>query len=118
MRKLKFEFADVKVSENWDIQYHKLTRLNPEDESLTREELEYYSLGLLTQNLLQIKSKSYLIDLGWYPDSEIDGEYCLKLLPSNKKGDVDWDKPIYEVKTRSLDKVLFSIDIITSILKT
>lgn len=117
MRKISFEFIDLKVDEKWDIQYNKLTHLNPEDKSLTNEELEYYCLGLLTENLLQIKSNSHLIDLGWYPDSEVKGEFYLRLLHSNKLKEIDWDNPVFELKTRALDKVLFCIEIITSILK-
>lgn len=117
MRNLTFEFIDIPISEKWNIEYNKLTNLNPEDKSLSSDELEYYSLGLLTEDLLQIKSKSHFIDLGWYPDSELTGEYHLMLLHLNSSNQVDWDNTIFELKTRRLDKVLFCIEIITNILK-
>lgn len=110
----KFEFLDIKVNEDWKVTYNTLTHLNPEDGNFTQEEFEYYILGNLTESLLQIKSKFYFIDLGWYPDGEIDGEFRLRLLPVHKENDVIWDKPIYELKTRSLEKVLLAIEIITS----
>jgi hypothetical protein len=94
-----------------------LTNLNPEDKSLSYDEFKYYSLGLLTEDMLQLKSTLYLLDLGWYPDSEVHGEYYLRLLPINERNVVDWDAPIYELKTKSLDKILIGIEIITSVLK-
>lgn len=109
-----FERIIFTVSDDWEILYHKLTIFDPDIHELTEEEFDFYTLGLFTQNMAQIesKSKNLLIDIGWYPDSEIDGEFLLQMLPI-KYGECDWLHPIVEFKTRSLQQLILKTEELT-----
>lgn len=106
-----FERITLTVSCDWEILYNKLTVFDPDAHELTEEEFDFYTLGLFTQNMVQIesKSKASLIDIGWYPDSETDGSYLLQMLPI-KDGECDWLHPVTEFKTRSLQQLIVKIE--------
>ncbi len=105
MRKLSFEIVDIEVGPGWKLTYNTLFNLDPESNDLTPEELEHYSLGMLTQDLVQIESNFGLIDVGWYPDSELDG--CFRLRVLKKEGEsFDWQNPISSFETRSLEELI------------
>ncbi|RQO37545.1 hypothetical protein DBR39_11660 [Chryseobacterium sp. KBW03] len=106
-----FERIKLTVNYDWKIIYNKLTIFDPDIHELTEEEFDFYTLGLFTQNMAQIesKSKSLLIDIGWYPDSEIDGEFLLQILPITD-GECDWFNPVVEFRTRSLKKLILKIE--------
>ena len=115
---MTFDFVEIKVHESWEVLYSKLTSLDPTDDSLSKEELQHYSLGLLTDDILQIKSKSHFIDMEWSPDADITGAFHLQLLPFDEKNGVDWANVVYEFETRSLQEILLCIEIITNVLKS
>lgn len=109
-----FEQITLTVNDDWKIIYNKLTIFDPEIHKLTEEEFDFYTLGLFTQNMTQIESKSkkLLIDIGWYPDSEINGEFLLQML-SIRDGDCDWFNPIAEFRTRSLKQLVLKVEELT-----
>lgn len=46
----------------------------------------------LLEDLLQIEfPNNYLLDVGWYPECEIEGQFILTLIKN-----FDWQKPIYK----------------------
>lgn len=103
----------ITVGKNWTIIYNTLSMLDPEENNLTKEELEYAILGF-TQDLVQIESKDQqlLIDIGWCPDIDINGEFLLQMLPI-KNGECDWLDPALEFRTRSLQQLLVKIEELT-----
>jgi len=103
----------ITVGKNWTIIYNSLSMLDPEENNLTPKELEYAILGF-TQDLVQIESKErqFLIDIGWSPDIDINGEFLLQMFPI-KDGDCDWFNPIVEFKTRSLKQLILKIEELT-----
>lgn len=49
-------------------------------------------LDCLLEDLIQVKyEKGYLLDLGWYPEYETKGEFCVQIIKNQ-----NWDKPIYK----------------------
>lgn len=106
-----FEQITLTVNHDWKILYNKLTMFDPNVHELTEEEFDFYTLGLFTQNMTQIESKNkeLLIDIGWYPDSEINGEFLLQMLPI-KDGECEWFNPIVEFRTRSLKKLISKLE--------
>lgn len=103
----------ITVGENWATIYNSLLALDPEENNLTKQELEYAILGF-TQDLVQIESKDkqLLIDIGWSPDIDINGEFLLQMLPI-KNGECDWHHPVVEFKTRSLPQLILKIEELT-----
>lgn len=48
--------------------------------------------SFLKEDLLQIVfSNNYLLDLGWYPEGDINGNFVIQIVK-----DYDWDKPVYK----------------------
>lgn len=101
MRKLSFDIVDIEVGPGWKVTYNTLFNLDPESNDLTQEEFEHYSLGMFTQNLVQIESDWGLIDVGWYPDSDLEGSFRLRALKRLGES-YDWQTPIKWFETRSL----------------
>ncbi|HCN51471.1 MAG TPA: hypothetical protein DIT10_20695 [Chryseobacterium sp.] len=103
----------ITIGKNWTIIYNSLSSLDLEENNLTKEELEYAILGF-TQDLAQIESNDHqlLIDIGWCPDIDIDGEFLLQMLPI-KNGACDWFNPVLEFRTRSLKQLLVKIEELT-----
>ena len=105
---------NIKTGKNWIIKFNSLSELDPENNDLSKEELEHAILGF-TQDLVLIENEleSNLIDIGWYPDIDINGEFILSKLTKGKDHEYDWQNPIEEYKTRSLRKLLLRIEELT-----
>ena len=56
----------------------------------------------LKEDLLQIsfEAKKIIIDLGWYPEFDINGEFVIKVIRK-----FNWENPIFEEKTQSIEDV-------------
>ena len=68
-----------------------------------------------TKNLLQIKSqyKDLLLDLGWYPEMNPNGNYCIKLIENN-----NWEKPLLNIKSQNKNEIVKNIENILEQYKT
>ncbi|MGO4549291.1 hypothetical protein AB4Z29_31375 [Paenibacillus sp. 2TAB23] len=100
----------IKIPAGYAISYNKFHNVDP---ILAEEEDDFLSNWYyFTEDIMQIsklenvdgrhvipESNTYIIDLGWYPDSSLNGEYKLVLVH------VDVDKYWIELKTkRSKDR--------------
>jgi len=59
------------------------------------------------QDLLQIENKHFriLIDLGWYPDFNSEGNFRFVLIR-----DYQWDEPVRSIQTRNKDEIVAIIE--------
>jgi hypothetical protein len=73
--------------------------LNIDPDSLSDEQLV-----VLTEDILQIQTpdSSFVMDVGWYPDSDRQGRYLCRGVIDNK-----WDSPTECFETRDIREVLF-----------
>lgn len=54
-------------------------------------------IDCLTENLLQVKfSDGYLLDIGWYPECDIEGGFLIQLIK-----DENWEAPIDQSRCRT-----------------
>lgn len=53
----------------------------------------------------QTYTKSIQVDLGWYPDGNMGGEFALYVIQ-----DGDWDCPLAELRTRSQKEIVEAIE--------
>ena len=59
-------------------------------------------LDFLKEDLLQVSfENNFILDLGWYPEFDINGNFILQVIKHN-----DWDKPIFK-KRISYSSVLY-----------
>lgn len=53
-------------------------------------------MDCLTEDLLQVKfPNGYLLDIGWYPECDIDGEFLIQLIKSE-----NWEVPVCQSRCR------------------
>ena len=112
----QFNIVKLPLSPAWEITYNTLHELDPCNHELSKDDFKKYSLGLFTQDLLQIANteKGLLIDVGWYPDSDPAGCYGMELVRQDSQGDWFWEEPVVEFETRSLADLIAKINEITT----
>lgn len=49
--------------------------------------------------------RNLLIDLGWYPAYDINGNYVLELIRN-----FDWDRPLKRVVSKSKNDIIYDIE--------
>lgn len=110
------KLAHVRVGDGWVVTHHQLYALEPtQSGGMNFNGLPVWSFAFV-QDLLQIHGhhSSLLIDVGWYPEGDEQGEYVLVLLEKNDRGGFNWDIPKWEYRTRSLEDLLVEIERVTS----
>ncbi len=105
---------------SWEITFHELYLLDP-DAVANIEGAEPSSVweSYFGQDIFQAKNaaKGLFIDIGWGPHANPDGCFCLAVLPYSydpiEECDViNWQTPIQQLETRSLDTLASQLQII------
>lgn len=89
----------LRIATGWRIDYNKLLEIEPTE--LEKEDSVWIHF---TEDILQMvyeykweqKQTYFVPDVGWYPETEINGSFRLVLIEGT-----DWENPIIEIKTRS-----------------
>lgn len=68
-----FELQPLRIPAGWFVSYNMFSEYDPDTDS------EEYCFELC-EDMLQLKNKNLLIDLGWYPEGDINGNYKLFLV--------------------------------------
>lgn len=65
----------------------------------------------LSQDLLQInfKNQKILLDVGWYPDLDVNGVFRTELIKDN-----DWENPIISVESKNIKSLKNDINRVIS----
>ncbi|MFZ7173016.1 hypothetical protein [Avibacterium paragallinarum] len=71
------------------------------DEKKTIEE----QINNLKEDLYQASFKNNLIDIGWYPSFDKNGRFVISIIK-----DFNWEKPIFEFKTRNINELIKVIE--------
>ncbi len=102
-----------RLDSNWTVKWNKLKDIEPdnieqEDEAWLYtfvEDMTYLVKEDTYKENKKIITHTLAIDLGWYPDGDIKGNYRLIAILDN-----DWSNPILELKTRSTQEVADTIE--------
>jgi hypothetical protein len=78
-------------------------------------ELPYkQQLDKLKEDLLQVNYNNYLLDLGWYPEFDINGSFVVQLIYK-----YDWENPIYKMSCKDkysleyhIKKIIFKYNLL------
>lgn len=103
----------VKVPHNtrWTITLNKLYNLSPD----TAEKITGLPDGLtiwdthFVDDLFQAETSTstHLLDIGWYPGGEADGQFRLVLVTKGAGESVyNWRQPVFQYETRSIDQLV------------
>jgi hypothetical protein len=84
----------LKVPDGWIITYNNFFDIDPLKINNSTDIL----WNIFTEDLLQIKNehKNIILDLGWYPEMNQNGNYCIKLIK-----DYNWEKPLININNNS-----------------
>lgn len=103
----------LRIPGGWTVMFHKLEDLEPEE--LPPEDRDW--LFLFTQDILylyadvkrkrnhQIEKQRLGIDLGWYPDGDPAGCFCLRAVLNG-----NWEQPLLEFTSRSKKEVVEKLE--------
>lgn len=80
----------LSVLEKWEITY--------EDFNIDFSLPFHCQRSSLNEDLVQAKLRNYLIDIGWYPESDPKGKLCSRLIES-----LDWQRPLAEYNDTDFD---------------
>ena len=73
-----FELQPLRIPAGWFVCYNMFSEYDPDTDS------EEYCFELC-EDMLQLKNKNLLIDLGWYPEGDMKGNYRLFLVDTTKE---------------------------------
>lgn len=89
------------IHSGWIVKYNYFSEYDPKtDGSRHIEEL--------CEDLLQLENNNLLIDLGWYPEFDINGSYTLLLIDT--LNDNAFDFPLMQFKTKDKNEILSKIE--------
>ena len=95
-----YELQPLRIQAGWKIQYNSFTEYDIEIHGLN-------DLLELNEDLLQLYNEkaNLIIDLGWYPSHNIDGNYILRLVKNYK-----WDCPLEQITSKSKREIIACIE--------
>ena len=96
-----FELQPLRISAGWFVSYNMFSEYDPE-----RDDEKYCSE--LCEDLLQLKNRNLLIDLGWYPHGDINGSYKLYLVDITK--DFPFETPLELFSSKSKKEIIYMIE--------
>ncbi|MFT3655565.1 hypothetical protein DALLNEIH_01989 [Bacillus sp. B01(2024)] len=98
-------FLRLKIPAGWTVDYITLKETDPKN----LEENDDAWLFDFNQDLLQIshKTKSLLLDVGWYPEGDPTGSYGIELIKNE-----DWENPLEDMMCTELKELLKQLDLI------
>jgi hypothetical protein len=102
-----FNLQLINIPDDWVTTYNKFFDIDP----LKIKDDTDILWNNFTEDLLQIKNKhkNIILDLGWYPEMNPSGNYCIKLIKDN-----NWTKPLINIKNKRKDKIVKTIEDILS----
>ena len=71
-------------------------------------------LDNLLEDLLQVEFfNGYLLDLGWYPEYDEEGEFVIRVIK-----DQDWESPVYKKKCKDEDQLFHNLEMAIKIVRS
>ncbi|MGN0144321.1 MAG: hypothetical protein ACI398_05015 [Clostridium sp.] len=103
MNKMIYEKVEFKLPEGWTIKNNTLFKI---EEELIKN-LDNDTRNKLSEDMLNIVNhlKNIIIDVGWYPQFDINGHFGLVVVKDNI-----WIKPIDTLVTRDINVVIDKVN--------
>ncbi|MDE6591850.1 MAG: hypothetical protein K2K57_02145 [Oscillospiraceae bacterium] len=96
-----FELQPLRIPGGWNVKYNMFSEYDPD-----KDGAEYFYE--LNEDLMQLKNKNMLIDLGWYPEGDIKGSYKLVLVDTVK--DSPFESPLEVFASRSKQEIIKKLE--------
>lgn len=93
MKKLKLR--PLRIPSGWTVEFNVFC-----------EDDEMFAKGdcIRGEDLLQLRFENLIIDLGWYPDADVNGRYKLYLVDTSSEN--PFENPIETFETKSTEEVI------------
>ena len=91
----QFKLQPLRIPAGWTVKYNNFSEYDPQ-----KDGAEY--VFELVEDLLQLEHENLLIDLGWYPDMDINGKYQLCLVDMTEERPFDTPLDIFESNSKQL----------------
>ncbi len=99
-----YEFVKLAIPSGWEMVVNNFMYIN----LLEAGDNDEVWLNL-TEDIMYIQRKRKKvqlgIDVGWYPENEPKGQYCVKVIQNN-----DWEKPIELYESRNIDNIISKVE--------
>lgn len=107
------QLQPLRIPSGWTIMFNKLEDL--EVETLSEEDTAW--LTVFVEDIMhlykknkrkrkkQIEEQTISIDLGWYPDGDVNGSFRLIALLNH-----NWDEPLLEFSSRNKDEIVQTLE--------
>jgi hypothetical protein len=92
----------LNIPDDWIITYNNFFDIDPL--KLENNDILWDNF---TEDLFQIKNehKNILLDLGWYPEMNPNGNYCIKLIQGN-----NWEEPLVNINNKDKNEIIKIIE--------
>lgn len=94
----------LRIPTGWNVVWNRLEDVEPE--TLSEDDYGWIDFSqdmLLLSRIIKRKKREEKteIDLGWYPDCDPDGKFCLRVICNG-----DWEHPFFEFSSRSKAEIV------------
>ena len=98
------KLQSLRIPTGWKVSYNKFLEIEPN--SLREDDSVWIHF---TQDILQLKylfrKVKLIVDLGWYPETEIDGTFRLVVIKNE-----EWENPLEVFESRSKAEIVEKIE--------
>lgn len=100
MKEKQFALQPLRISDGWTVCSNQFSEYDPVTDGQAHTEE-------LMQDLLQLRNEKagLMIDLGWYPEMDINGRYCMYLLKPDFRR-----PPLKKLETKSRKEIINALE--------
>lgn len=96
---IQYELQPLRITSGWKIEFNNFCECDPDN----CDDFSDYFIEDLLQ--LQHTKCNLLIDLGWFPNMDENGQYCLWLIQN-----FNWEAPLELFKSRDRTAIINKIE--------
>ena len=104
MKDEEIKLQPLRIPAGWKVNYNKFFDIEPSD--LQENDINWIDF---TEDILQMEYKYkdiyIIIDLGWYPDIDPNGNFRLVVVK-----DEGWEKPLVEILTKNKMEIVENLE--------
>ncbi|GGI11621.1 hypothetical protein [Gottfriedia solisilvae] len=102
--KNKLKLQPLRIPSGWEVTYNTFLEIDP---SNIKQDEEWFMI--FTESLFQAiyKSRNILIDLGWYPEGDPNGNFGIELIKN-----YEWEKPLESINSKDKDEIIEKLELL------
>ena len=97
----EFRLQPLRIPSGWRVEYNNFSEYDPLNDDPEK-------LCELCEDMLMLENDCLMIDLGWYPEMELNGRFILIL--ADKKRERPFEQPIARFESRSREEIIETVE--------